>query len=178
MELQQSTKIEDAIERWRPYIWGIVIRHMFVPPYTREDQEDVTQSVIIRFFIKIQKDEDILKDQALLENEDHIRNWLIIVTQNLIRNQGKRAFRSSEISFDSANIDLLKSSNSDNFNKILIDEAIKQLLPEEQYVLRLILQGHTLEEISKRTNLTVDQVRYRITKSKSKLSQSLAITTT
>jgi RNA polymerase sigma factor (sigma-70 family) len=171
-DTERRKKIQEGIDRWRPRIWVVVRRNMFVPPYTQEDQEDILQAVTIKLFVEIQQ------NLFFLEDEVYIKNWLNQVTTNLIKSEGRRAFRHSEILSDSIDTDLIEHKTLDDLGKISVDDAIKQLKPEEKAVVQLLLQGCTLDEISNTTGLSVDQVRYRITNSKNKIAVSLELTTT
>ena len=143
-----------------------------------EDAQDVVQEVFIRLHKQLEKQgRESIRD---------LNSWLYRVTHNIAMDTGRKYQRVSrkrdafkhDPTYKSAIVENAEESPDVlNANREMQSLAKKELenLPEEQrnVVILKVLQGMTLNEISKITGLKIGTVNYRLTQALQTLAQRM-----
>lgn len=137
------------------------IREHYVTIYTtalkfvgsRDCAQDIAQDIIVKFW----------ENREKYQNLDSIKNFLFIITRNealnYLRGLQRENLRHEQLySETEQQYDLLDKIIEEESNQILLD-AIGQLPPQSNRIIRLSLTGKNMKEIAETLNVSVNTVR-------------------
>lgn len=135
----------------------MVYRICFLSLKNKTDAEDAVQEVFMK----------LLKNQAKIKDEHHLKYWLIRVTQNLCKDIIKKNNHcKNEYLFDIQD----SKAYSENNNTSYVGEALEKL--SQEYMLPIYLyyyEGYSYKEISTILKIPISTVKMRIHYAKKKL---------
>ena len=163
---------KDYVEAMCAQMWKELYRFIYYKVQNREEAQDITQETFVRTISFFERNREQVKNHS---------GYLKMVALNIIRDQWrKKKRRGNDINIDEVSEDRLYDGDfTDGVNeRSIIEEAMKELTPEQQEVIRLrIMEGYTAAEtanIMGRKEGTIRVIQYRAIK---KLSQLLGDST-
>ncbi len=135
----------------------MVYRICFLSLKNKTDAEDAVQGVFIK----------LLENQDRIKSEDHLKYWLIRVTQNLCKDIIKKNNHSrKEYLFDIKDSQALYENN----NISCLGEALAKLSQEHMLPIYLhYYEGYSYKEISTMLKIPITTIKMRIYYAKKKL---------
>ena len=128
--------------------------------------EDVVQQAFLRIIDNLSKIDDI--------NCHKTRAFIVIIVENIAIDLYRKRKRENNISFDKIEIYIEDIKANDKFILSDIEEAILKLPINYSTVLRLkYSQGYSNKEISQILNISEENVRQRISRSRKRLTEIL-----
>lgn len=145
----QEKKIEEIIEKYS----DLVYRLAFSRTKNIEESEDIYQNVFLKLSQKINK----------IENEEHLKSWLIRVTIN----ESKNIFKSAYYRHKTELKDDLKIQSEE---KIEILEEVFKLDKKDRTIIYLhYYEGYKISEIGKILGITEASTKTRLFRARNKL---------
>lgn len=140
----------------------MVLRLAMANTGNRMDAEDVFQEVFIRLMRSIEK----------IENEDHLRHWLIRVTINRCKSVYSSASRKRELTVESLP-ETADSSNNEDMDTPVID-ALQELPEKYRTPLHLFyFEELSISEISKALESSEGTIKSQLSRGRKMLSEIL-----
>ena len=150
------------VSKYRNMVFTIVLKIV----ENREDAEDITQEIFIKIFKSIQQ----------FREDSEFSTWLYRVAYNTTLSELRKRklfFTSINDEFVSVNESFIEENNEEEIEIKLqyLDKAVKKLLPDEVFLLTLhYMEGQSVENISRISNLTVSNVKVKLHRIRKKLA--------
>lgn len=153
-EVRTDEEMTEIYNRYCNMVYQIAFLHLKNVP----DTEDVTQTVFIR----------LLTSRKRFMEEEHLKAWLIVTTQNICRDMLRRFWRTKRVESK------LIQEESTNFRQSNPEVWSELLSLDEKYKLPLYLfyyEGYRTQEIAEmlQTNHATIRTRLRVARKKLKL---------
>ena len=163
--MRQSDDIERTMKVFADAVWRLCVMRFAQHP----DVQDAFQETFLRY---------ALADDAIFENDEHRKAWLLRVATNVCNDICRRRMRHSESPMDRSLANEIQSR--DEFSqpsspRSEIIDAMRALddPPRTELYLSLV-EGYTAPEIAEMTNSPVNTVYSRISRGKRQLREALA----
>jgi RNA polymerase sigma-70 factor (ECF subfamily) len=132
----------------------------------REDAEDITQEIFIKVFKSIQQ----------FREDSEFSTWLYRIAYNTTLSELRKRklfFTLIDDGFSSINESFIEENNDEETEIKLqyLDKAMKKLPPDEIFLLTLhYMEGQSVENISRISNMTVSNVKVKLHRIRKKLA--------
>ena len=149
-----SFNVEEIVEKYSNMILQIAYQNVL----NSSDAEDITQEVFIKLMKNIKK----------IDNNEHLKAWLIRVTINLSRDYTKSFWRKNIIKIDES----IKYFDKEEDNEIL--REIAKLKPIYRNIIYLFYyQGYKINEIASILKMNQNTVSSNLTRARKELKDIL-----
>lgn len=149
---EKAMKIEEMIEKYSELVYKLA----FSRTRNIEESEDIYQNVFLKLSQKIKK----------LENEEHLKSWLIRVTINETNNIFKSAYYRHKAELK----DNLKVKTEENIE--ILEEIFKLEKNERTIIYLHYYEGYKISEIAKILSITESSAKTRLYRARNKLRGS------
>ena len=146
-------KINELIDEYSNMIFQIAYQNLF----NKSDSEDVTQEVFIKLINNLEN----------LNNQKHIKAWLIKVTINLSKDYNKSFWNKNTTSIDEE----LKYFDKENQN--VLKELSKLSYEYRNIIYLYYYQGYKIKEISEILSMNQNTVSSYLTRARKELKHIL-----
>jgi RNA polymerase sigma-70 factor (ECF subfamily) len=145
-----NIKIEEVVNEYSNMVLQIAYQRAF----NMSDAEDIAQEVFIK----------LIDNQEKIQNEKHLKAWLIRVTSNL-SNDYNKLFWNKNVS----ELDETQSFVQDE--ELGVFDEVKKLTPPiyRDIIYLYFYQGYKIKEIAEILNMSMNTVSSALTRSKEKL---------
>jgi RNA polymerase sigma-70 factor (ECF subfamily) len=150
------------VSKYQNMVFTIVLKIV----ENREDAEDITQEIFIKVFKSIQQ----------FREDAEFSTWLYRIAYNTTLSELRKRklfFTSIDDSLITINESFTEENNEEETEIKLqyLDKAMKKLPPDEIFLLTLhYMDGRSVEDISKISNLTVSNVKVKLHRIRKKLA--------
>ena len=151
------------VEKYQRMVYTLVIRIL----KNTEEAEEISQDVFVKVFQKLES----------FKGDSKFSTWLYRIAYFASLDELKKKRRTVSIEdieqIPSTDLGMVKDALSyihDKQRKEIISDAIKKLKEDEQVILTLYyFEDQSLKEISKVVNLTIDNIKVKLFRSRKKL---------
>lgn len=154
---EYQVSVEQAIEQY-----GDVVRRLARLNTTSvQDAEDIYQEVFIKLY----------RNQEHIENEEHLKAWLIRVTVNECHSQSRKAYRHHEVFMeDAAPIEQAVEGFEERFMEDEVYQKVEKLPKKyREVVLLYYYEDLSIKEIAELLQISENTVKTRLVRARSKL---------
>ena len=149
-----NISIEEVVKKYS----NMVLQIAYQKTFNMSDAEDITQEVFIK----------LIDNQEKIQNDEHLKAWLIRVTSNL-SNDYNKSFWNKKTGELKENQNIMKDED------IGVFEEIKKLKPPvyRDIVYMYFYHGYKIKEIAGILNMNINTVSSALTRAKKKLKNIL-----
>ncbi len=149
-----NISIEEVVKKYS----NMVLQIAYQKTFNMSDAEDITQEVFIK----------LIDNQEKIQNDEHLKAWLIRVTSNL-SNDYNKSFWNKKTGELEENQNIMKDED------IGVFEEIKKLKPPvyRDIVYMYFYHGYKIKEIAEILNMNINTVSSALTRAKKKLKDIL-----
>ncbi|MDR1631981.1 MAG: sigma-70 family RNA polymerase sigma factor [Dysgonamonadaceae bacterium] len=150
------------VSKYRNMVFTIVLKII----ENREDAEDITQEIFIKVFKSIQQ----------FREDSEFSTWLYRIAYNTTLSELRKRklfFTSIDDNYISVNESFTEENDGEEIEIKLqyLDKAMKKLPPDEVFILTLhYMEGQSVENIGRISNLTVSNVKVKLHRIRKKLA--------
>lgn len=157
---EHSSRADEWISLAMDRYLDMVYRLAHARTGNRQDAEDISQEVMLR----------LIKNAAKIENEEHLKAWLIRVTVN----QSNNLFRSAWRRLTSPLEEGRAADGQTTVGNDRLDDALDRLSPKLRIVVHLYYyEEMAVDEIADAIGLRADAVKMRLSRARRILKQQL-----
>ncbi len=149
-----NISIEEVVKKYS----NMVLQIAYQKTFNMSDAEDITQEVFIK----------LIDNKEKIQNDEHLKAWLIRVTSNL-SNDYNKSFWNKKTGELEENQNIMKDED------IGVFEEIKKLKPPvyRDIVYMYFYHGYKIKEIAEILNMNINTVSSALTRAKKKLKDIL-----
>ncbi len=128
----------------------------------RQDAEDAVQETFVRY----------LSTKKVFRDEEHRRNWLMLVTANHCRDLLRSSWRRKRKDLDE--LPEISAADPDPDTRLMVESAMQKLQPMDRGVVYLFyFEEYSVKQIANALGLSELAVRSRLSRSRKQLKEIL-----
>jgi RNA polymerase sigma factor (sigma-70 family) len=169
--LAGSPEDEDAWAKLYQRLWPYVFTVNYRLVHARyEEAEDLSQEV----FLRLRR----YCPFGRLRDAGELKAYVAAMCRNVVRSSRKSAWH-QEVSLEDLPVDCLEVPDADDLaHRVEMDDLVRDLAaklgPDDRRLLRLVLDGHGILEIARRTGIGYSAAGVRVFRLRRKMSKILA----